>query len=203
MDDLLTRSWWMLALRGLLAITFGVLTLIWPGLTLLALVYLFAAYALLTGAVAVIGAIRNRKSDDDWWLPLLLGIASLGAGVIAVVHPSLTALILILLIGANALLVGMFDIATAIRLRKTMHDEWILFVSGIASALFGALVMLFPAGGGMALAWMIAVYAILTGALLLALAVRLRSLVKTRLASRTGETNRRIRPDRRMAHAHL
>src|SRR5258705_402988 len=118
MDKFISRSWWMLALRGAIALAFGILALAWPGLTLLWLVALFAVYALLVGVVSLVGAIRNRRSAEDWWLVLLLGLVSAGAGVIAVLHPDLTALVLVLLMGANALVTGILDIAVAIRLRK-------------------------------------------------------------------------------------
>ena len=90
MNESFMRSWWILALRGVIAIAFGVLALMWPNLTLLALVALFAAYALLGGAVMIIGAVQNRKRTDDWWIPLLLGLFGVGAGIIAVGHPALS-----------------------------------------------------------------------------------------------------------------
>src|SRR5712692_5468549 len=100
MHELLLRIWWMLALRGAVALLFGVLAFVWPGLTLLWLVALFAAYALLGGAASIIGAVRSRHSDEAWWLILLLCLVSIGAGVIAIVHPDLTALVLVLVMGA-------------------------------------------------------------------------------------------------------
>lgn len=198
MDELLSRAWWMLALRGIVAILFGILTLVSPDITLLALVAMFAAFALVSGTVAVIGAIKQRKVDEDWWLPLLLGIAALGAGVLTVVHPGLTAIILVLLIGANALVTGVLDIAIAIRLRKAMRNEWMLIVSGAVSILFGVLVMLLPEAGAVAVIWMIGIYALLTGALLLTLSLRLRQR-PTEAGERRIE--RRVTPDRRIAAA--
>src|SRR5258706_8633506 len=106
MNELLHRTWWVLALRGLIALLFGILALAWPSLTLLVLVALFAAYALICGIAALVGSVNNRKKDDDWWLILLLGLVSIGAGVIAVVHPDLTTLVLVLVMGANALVTG-------------------------------------------------------------------------------------------------
>jgi uncharacterized membrane protein HdeD (DUF308 family) len=103
---MLSQSWRMLVLRGVLAILFGMLALGWPNLTLLALAALFAAYALLTGAVLVFGAVKSRKINEDWWLLLMIGLANFGAGVIATVHRSLTALLLVLVMGANALVTG-------------------------------------------------------------------------------------------------
>jgi uncharacterized membrane protein HdeD (DUF308 family) len=192
MNESLLRSWWVPALRGVIAIAFGVLALMWPGLTLLALVSLFAAYALLTGAISVFGAVRNRKSDDEWWLLLLLGMVGIGAGVVALIHPGLTTLVLVLLIGANALVTGVLDIAAAIRLRRAMRGEWLLVLSGITSIVFGVLVFLFPAAGALALVWMISLYALITGVLLLAVSFRLRARARAELPDRRTNRDRRV-----------
>ena len=168
MKELLMRSWWMLALRGAIAILFGILALLWPGLTLLFLVAMFAAFAVLSGAVAIAGAVKNRDSDKGWWLILLLGLISIGAGVIAIFYPGITALALVLVMGANALITGVLDIAVAIRLRKVV-------LAGVASIVFGALVFMFPGAGALALVWLISFYAVFTGTLLLALAFRVRA----------------------------
>lgn len=175
MNQMLSQSWWMLALRGAVAVVFGILAIAWPGLTLLWLVALFAAYALIAGAVSTYAAVKNRRSDEDWWLVLLLGLVSIGAGVVAVLHPDLTALVLVLVMGANALLTGVLDIAIAIRLRRVIRGEWLLILAGIVSIVFGVMVFLFPAAGALALVWLISFYAVLTGVLLLAAAFRARS----------------------------
>lgn len=179
MRELLEQAWWMLAVRGIIAILFGVLALIWPGLTLLWLVVLFAVYAFISGGSAVAAAVTNRKRDETWWLILLLGLVSIGAGVIAVIHPALTALVLVLLIGANALVTGVLDVATAIRLREVIEGEWLLILEGVVSILFGVLVFLFPGAGALALIWLISFYALVTGALLLTLARRARAWVRS------------------------
>jgi uncharacterized membrane protein HdeD (DUF308 family) len=170
----LSGNWWMFALRGVVAIAFGVLALAWPAITLIGLVALFAAFALINGAAAAVGALRNRSGDEHWWLALLLGLASLGAGVIAIVSPSLTALVLVLLMGANAIVTGVLDIALAIRLRRALRGHWVLVLAGVVSIVFGVLVFLFPGAGALALVWLISVYAIASGVLLLAAAWRLR-----------------------------
>ena len=198
MDNAYLRCWWIFALRGLIAILFGVIALLSPGITLLGLIALFAWFALLGGAVSVFGAIRNRGNDEDWWMPLLFGLTSMGAGAVALLHPGLTALVLVLLIGANALATGVLDIAAAVRLRKSSRDAWLLGLSAIASVAFGVLVFLFPGAGALALIWMVSFYAILTGALLLGLAFRLRKPAKVGSAAH----DRRVTPDRRAAHAH-
>lgn len=179
MTETLMRSWWMLAVRGVIAIAFGVLAIMFPVMTLGWLVALFAAFSLLSGAIWIFGATRHRKTDEQWWVLLLLGLVSMGAGTLAALHPALTLVVLILLIGANALVTGVLDIVVAVRMRKTMRGESLLIASGIASILFGVIVFLFPVGvGGLAIVWMIAFYAIVTGVLMLALAWRVRAWVR-------------------------
>jgi uncharacterized membrane protein HdeD (DUF308 family) len=180
MNELLSRAWWLLAVRGAVALLFGLLALLWPGMTLLFLVAIFATYALIGGTVSLVGAIKNRQSDDDWWLVLLLGLVSIGAGVIAILHPDLTTLVLVLMMGATALMSGVLDIAVAIRLRRVIRHEWLLGLSGTASIVFGVAVFLFPGPGALALVWLISLHALLTGVLLLAAALRLRSLGRPR-----------------------
>jgi len=199
-DNVYVRSWWVLALRGLAGIAFGVLALMWPGLTLLTLVALFAAYALISGVGSVVGAVRHRKADDDWWLPLLLGLVCIGAAVAALINPALTALVLVMVIAANALVTGVLDIVAAVRLRKQIKGEWLLALNGIASILFGALVFFFPLAGALAVVWLISIYALVSGVLLLTLAFRARRIAKGGAGPVTEE--RRFTPDRRIQPAH-
>jgi uncharacterized membrane protein HdeD (DUF308 family) len=174
MNQLLARCWWMLALLGVISLVFAFLALAWPGLTLLSLVVLFAAYALLAGVTWISGATRHRKTHKDWWLFLILGLVSIGAGVTAVLNPGLTTLALVFLMGAYALLMGVLEIVVAVRLRKAIRGEWLMILTGVVSAGFGILVFLFPGAGALALVWLISFYAALTGALLLTLAFRAR-----------------------------
>jgi uncharacterized membrane protein HdeD (DUF308 family) len=173
MDKLIARSWWMFALRGVIAIAFGVLALIWPGLTLLWLVALFAAYALLGGGVSLVAAVRNRRIDG-WWLLLILSLVSIGAGVIAILHPALTALVLVLMMGANAIVTGVLEIVIAIREREVIQREWLLVLAGLVSIAFGVLVFIYPAAGALAMVWLISLYAITAGILLLIAAAQAR-----------------------------
>lgn len=200
MENFFARSWWVLALRGAFGILFGALALMWPQLTLLTLVALFAAYALLNGITAIAGAIRNRKKDDDWWVLLLLGIVSAGAGMVALVNPAVTALVLVLVIGANALVTGVLDLVAAVRLRKAIEGEWMLALSGLASIAFGAIVFFAPEAGALATVWLISLYAFVTGALLLLVALRARSVATGRELAH-GE-RRSMAGDRRAAPAH-
>jgi uncharacterized membrane protein HdeD (DUF308 family) len=199
MKDFLARSWWMLALRGTVAIVFGAIALALPGLSLLAFLMVFTAYALVGGAASMVGAVRHRREDSDWWMPFLFGLIAVGAGIIALIRPGLTLYVLVLLIGAYALAGGVLDIAMAIRLRKVLRHEWLLLVNGLVSILFGVLVFVMPDVGILAVAWMIGIYALLSGVLLLALAFRLR---QPRVGVRAGERRigeRRMHTDRRAA----
>lgn len=172
MDDGWAKAWWVCGLRGLIAISLGVLALMWPGITLMGLVALFAAFALATGIVSVAGAVRNRHTSADWGLILLIGFVSIGAGILAIDHPAITALALVLLMGLNAIATGVLDILFAIELGRNWREEWPIVLSSLASIVFGALVVLFPSAGALALVWLLAVYAIVTGALFLSFAPR-------------------------------
>ena len=143
-------------------------------LALTMLVAFFAAWMLIGGGTSVYAAIKYRHAERNWWLLLLLGIVSLAAGVIAVFNPGVTILVLVVLLGANALVTGVLEIVMAIRLRKTIEHEWLLGVAGLISVIFGVLVLMVPAAGAIAMVWLVSFYATLTGVLLLALAFRAR-----------------------------
>jgi uncharacterized membrane protein HdeD (DUF308 family) len=197
MENIFLRAWWVPALRGVLGIAFAVLAIAWPGLTLLSLVALFAAYAILAGIASLAGAVRHRAGGELRWDAVLLGLVSIGAGLVAAYHPAATALLLVLIMGANALVVGVLDILAAIRLRRTIADEWLLALAGLASIVFGALVFARPGAGALALVWLVSLYAFVAGALLLGLGLRMRVLARARGA----EPDRRVLPDRRIAAA--
>jgi len=172
LEDGLARAWWVCGLRGMVAIAFGVLALMWPGLTLMGLIALFAAFALAGGIVSVVGAIRYWHTSSDWGLVLLIGFVSIGAGILAIDHPAITALALVLLMGLNAIATGILDILLAIELRRALKGEWLIVLSGLVSIIFGVLVILLPSAGALAMVWLIAVYAILTGMFFLLFAAR-------------------------------
>ncbi|QXD13767.1 DUF308 domain-containing protein [Rhodocaloribacter litoris] len=171
-----TRSWTSLLLRGLLAILFGVLALLWPQLTLHVLVILFGAFALIDGVLGVTAAVRGRRVHPLWWLLLLDGVLSLLFGVAALVWPQITAIVLVYLIAFWALFTGFVELLAAWRLRKVVKGEWLLALSGVLSVLFGFGLALFPGAGALALVTVIAVFAILYGAVLVALALKVRRL---------------------------
>jgi len=170
----LSKHWWLLLLRGIAAIAFGVLAFIWPGLTLLTLVILYGVFAIIDGVLAL-AAVFGRTGPDvpKWWL-VLTGILGIGAGLIALFWPGITALVLIIFIGAWAIVRGIMEIIAAIQLRKEIEGEWLLILAGVLSVLFGLGVLLYPGAGAVALAWLIGIYAIVIGVVMVMLAIRLR-----------------------------
>lgn len=160
--------------RGALAIVFGMLALPWPGVTTFFLAGLFITWALLSGMACLGGALRNRSRMPGWQLVLALGTVSVAAGTAALFYPGLTLSALVLVMGANALIGGALDVVLAVR--GASRQRWLLGAAGIASLAFGALAVLFPAIGALALVWLVALYAVSHGVLLLAQAFRTSGL---------------------------
>ncbi|HEX2971915.1 MAG TPA: HdeD family acid-resistance protein [Tepidisphaeraceae bacterium] len=165
----------MLALRGLAAVLFGILAFAWPGLTLLTLIYLFGIYALVNGVLALIHAFGAPKGYPRFGSLIFNGVISIAAGVLAFVWPGITALTLVLLIAAWAIVNGFSEIATAIRLRRVITGEWLLVLAGVVSIVLGLIMLIRPAVGALALVWWIAAFAIIFGVLLIAEAFQVRS----------------------------
>ena len=178
MDSRLSLNWSALAIRGVIAIAFGILALLMPGLTLAALILLFAAYAIVDGVSHVVTGIRQRSGDRPDGLMILGGIVGIAVGVIAAILPGITALFLLSLIGAWAIVTGAAEIVAAYRLRKAISGEWLLALQGIISIAFGLYVWIFPGAGALAIVWLIAAFAIASGVILLMLAFRMRSLAR-------------------------
>jgi uncharacterized membrane protein HdeD (DUF308 family) len=185
--DSLSHNWWVIVLRGLAGMAFGLVTFFAPGISLAALVLVFGAYAFADGVLAIISAIRRERPGERWWLLLLEGVAGIAAGVVTLLWPGITALVLLYLIAAWALVTGVLEIAAAIRLRKAIKGEWLLVLSGILSVALGIMLVLWPGPGALALVIWIGAYAFVFGALLLALGLRLRSLRPS-----TGGTRRTV-----------
>jgi uncharacterized membrane protein HdeD (DUF308 family) len=171
----LTRNWWAVVLRGVAAMLFGLFTFVVPGISLAVLVFLFAGYAIVDGVLALISAIRRRGRAEPWWLLLFEGVAGITAGILTLLWPGISALALVTVIAIWALVTGCFEIVQAIRLRKQIRGEWLLVIDGILSVILGVLLLIAPAPGALALVIVIGAYALIFGALLVALGLRLRT----------------------------
>jgi uncharacterized membrane protein HdeD (DUF308 family) len=174
---ILSRSWWVLLLRGLVAIAFGALAWLQPGISLAALVLLFGVYSMADGILGVWTAIAGRREHEHWWVLLLGGLLGIGVGILTFLAPGVTALALVLYIAVWAIATGVLQIVAAIRLRKEIQGEWLLILGGLASLVFGVLLMARPGAGAVSLLWLIGAYAIVFGVLLVLLAFKVRTLV--------------------------
>lgn len=180
MLDGLARNWWLILLRGICAIIFGVLTFMWPGLTLITLVLLYGVFALVDGGLAIGAAIMGSQPVPRWWLALV-GVFGIAAGAVTLAWPGITGLVLLFFIAGWAIAAGIFEIVGAIKLRKEIDGEWMLIASGVLSVLFGVLVLMFPGAGALGLAFAIGMFAIVYGALLVAFSLRLRKLAEVKI----------------------
>lgn len=175
----LATNWWALVIRGLVAVLFGVLALTWPGITLLALVFLFAGYALVDGVTSLVGAVRAIEHHDRWGVLILEGVVGIAAALVTVAWPGITAIALVYVIAAWAVITGILEIAAAVRLRRIITHEWLLILGGIASLVFGFLLMIAPLAGALVIAIWVGVYVLVFGVMLVALGFRLRSWDRT------------------------
>jgi uncharacterized membrane protein HdeD (DUF308 family) len=172
---MLARNWGLVLLRGIAAVSFGVAAIAWPGLTLIALTWLFGIFAIADGIFALVAAFSGRAKGivPTWWL-VLVGIIGILAGIATLVYPGLTALMLATFIGVWALMRGVFEIIGAIQLRKVIDNEWWLILNGALCVLFGLFLLVSPGAGALAMVWVIGIYALLVGVVLIALAFRLK-----------------------------
>lgn len=132
------------------------------------------AYALVDGVFGVINGISSYDERERWWVILLEGLAGIVVGIMTLVWPSITALTLLYLIAAWAVITGVMEIVAAIQLRRVIEGEWMMVLSGIASIIFGIILFIFPGEGALGLTWLIGIYAIIFGVMLIVLAFRLR-----------------------------
>ena len=172
----LGRNWWLLLLRGLVAIVFALLTWAQPGVSLAALVLVFGIYVLADGLLGVWSAIAKRRDNRHWWLLLLWGLVGIVVGVMTFIMPGITGLVLLMYVAAWAVITGVLQIVAAIRLRKEIKGEWLMILSGLVSVAFGVLLFLQPGAGALAVAWIIAAYAFIFGVLMVLLAFKVRKL---------------------------
>ena len=175
MLETISRHWWILLSRGILAVLLGALALAVPGLTALALALLFGAYALIDGVFAIVASIRMSHAGTKWEWLLAEGILGVLFGIAAMTFPEITLLLLVYIVAAWAIVMGITAISTAMRVRQSIAGEWLWIGLGIISVLFGLLVAFEPVYGVFVVVYTFAFYAILTGVTFVALSLRLRS----------------------------
>jgi uncharacterized membrane protein HdeD (DUF308 family) len=169
----LARNWWLMVLRGLLTILFGLAALAWQTPSLAALGLLFGVYFLSDGLLAVIAGSTRHDGSHPWWLLLIEGSAGILAGGLAFLSPGLTTTTLLYLLAAWAIIIGMVEIVSAVRLRAEIDNEWFLAVKGVLSAALGLVLVIWPGPGALGLVWVIGAYALGSGLLLIGLGFRL------------------------------
>ena len=176
MIESLKRYWWVPVIRGICGIIFGVIAFVYPGLAVATLVLLFGAWVLIDGIFRVMGALGGRASDPDWGFHLIIGILGILVGVLTFHAPGITVLALVIYIAAWVLIVGVGEIALAVKLRREIRGEWFLILMGLVSIIFAVLLLWNPVLGAAALIWLIAWYAVVFGVLAIVFGIRLRSL---------------------------
>jgi uncharacterized membrane protein HdeD (DUF308 family) len=180
MLSIICRRWWILLLRGLCAIAIGIMAIAWPGPTILALVWLFAIFLIADGIAGVALGLRGEADGTVWWTMVLLGTLAIVAGLVvsalALTRPGLTLATVMIVMGASAIVRGLFEIVAAIRLRKLIDDEWLLGLSGALSIVFGILIAAWPGVGVRVIGILIGALMVTLGIIAVALSLRLRGL---------------------------
>lgn len=178
----LERNWWLLLVRGIAAVLFGIAAFAWPGLTVAVLVLMFGAYVLVDGILGIVDSIRYRDRLNRWWLWLLDGILGLVVGGLMLFMPGVSAFVLLMFIAGWAIVGGVLRIIAAIQLRRKIEGEWLLGLGGVLSVLFGGLLIAMPGTGIVSLVWLIGIWAVAFGVIFIMLAFRLRKTGKDRPA---------------------
>ncbi len=171
---LLARNWWMFLVRGILALIFGIVALVFPLATFQALVLIFGAFALVDGIFAIVSAFSSNAKTENWWWLILEGALGILIGILTIIQPAAMGEAWLILIAAWALVTGIFEIITAIRIRKQIEGEFWMILSGLISVAFGVLVFLNPVSGAFAIGFIVGIYAIMFGAMMIALSLKLR-----------------------------
>jgi uncharacterized membrane protein HdeD (DUF308 family) len=175
-SKIVSRIWWALVLRGVLAILFGIVAFFYTGQTLLALVYVFGVFVVVSGIASLVMAVRAGEAHQRWSWLAATGILSIAAGVVAFVWPGITALAFVYLVAAWAIVTGVAEIAFALAMPDTLPHPFLAGLSGLLSVVFGILLAVWPRSGAITLTWLLGIYAIVYGANLLYYAYRLREL---------------------------
>ncbi len=177
MLETLGRYWWMLALRGVFAVVFGILALALPGLTVVVMVVIFGGWAFFDGALSLATGVASARRGGRWGALVFTGLLGIVVGLVAWIWPEITAQALLVLIALWALALGALTLLTALTFGRLLGIAWILALAGAASIVLGILLLANPMAGAVALAWMVGLFALLVGVLLIALGLSVRAFV--------------------------
>jgi uncharacterized membrane protein HdeD (DUF308 family) len=183
--NVVARNWWALLLRGVLGIAFGAFAIAMPAAAFAVIVLGFGAYALVDGLFNIVAALRDARGERGWGALLIAGVAGVLAGLVTFAAPALASLVLLYVIAGWAMLTGVLEIITAVRLRRQLTGEWLMALSGALSMAFGALILVAPLAGALAVVLLIGAYAFISGVVLLALGFRLRRAASRRLPEKS------------------
>lgn len=172
----LASHWWLFLIRGILALALGIAFPFFPGAAIFTLAVLFGAYAFVDGIVAITAALRMNHAEANWWWLVLEGVLGIVVGVLTFFYPGITALWLVYVFGAWAVLTGVLAVVTAFRVRTAIANEILMILLGVVSVVAGVVIFLYPIYGVLALVWTVSIYAILAGIFLIGFAFRLRGL---------------------------
>ncbi len=183
MSTFLSRYWWVLVVRGIFAVLLGVFAFVWPLQTAAMLVLAFGFVALADGVFAIGSAFAGRQLTDAWWLQLLEGIFGIGVGTVTLANPAMTGVALVISIAVWAIGLGILQVIAAVKLRHELSNEWWLIIGGLLGVAFGILFLVYPAEGALAMLWLIGLFAIVWGVMLMVSGFDVRRLSKQPAAS--------------------
>jgi uncharacterized membrane protein HdeD (DUF308 family) len=178
MLSILLRSWWVLILRGLFAVVFGLIAIVWPDITVFVIVTIFGAFLMLDGMIEVWVGFLGRGRDEQWWTDALLGVLAILGGVAVIAWPGITAVGLAIFIGAAIAVYGATMLYQAYRLRNELAGERLLIANGTLSLVLGFLFMVYPSAGAVSLVYLIATYIVVFGVLLIMLGWKIRGVLR-------------------------
>jgi uncharacterized membrane protein HdeD (DUF308 family) len=170
--------WWLVLLRGIVSVLFGIVAIVSPGITLLFLIYLFGAYVLIDGITAVVVAFQERNVYSRWWVVLIGGIAGIILGLMVFFWPGETVLVLLFLIAAWAIVTGIFEVIAAFVVSTGAGREWALIAGGVISILLGVVLFFIPRASLLAFVWLIGIFSLIYGIVLIVRAFQYRALLK-------------------------
>jgi uncharacterized membrane protein HdeD (DUF308 family) len=179
------RTWWVFLIGGIAAVVFGVLALMKPVTAWLVVSLFFAASVLVDGVFNIVGSVQHR-AKDGWWIMLLIGVLGVVVGGFALLNPPVSMMAFLYLVAIQAIMLGVFLIMLGYKVRAATEREWILYLTGALSVLFGIMVIANPAAGSLSVITLIAMWALVTGALKIIFAFRVRNLpdrISDRIAS--------------------